>query len=237
MLYANSRSGDTARCCWSCRAWTPPGKGGIVKHVVGSGNPQGIRYTSFGKPTEEELSHHYLWRIRTGAADQRGTSGSSTGRTTRTCSWSGCTTWCRPRCGASATTRSTGSSANSSTPVRRSSRWRCSSRSNEQKKRLAQRLDRPDKYWKYNPADIDERMLWPKYEEAYQAVLDKTSTDYAPWHVVPCDRKWYSRLAITELLIEALDGPRLVLASQPISTSRPRRSGSPRPEPVAAVRP
>ena len=56
-----------------------------------------------------------------------------------------------------------------------------------------------------NPADIDERLLWPKYEEAYQAVLDRTSTDYAPWHVVPCNRKWYSRLAITELLIEALE--------------------------------
>ena len=74
----------------------------------------------------------------------------------------------------------------------------------EQKKRLAERLERPDKYWKYNPTDIDERLLWPAYQEAYQAVLDRTSTDYAPWHVVPCDRKWYSRLAIIELLIEAL---------------------------------
>jgi polyphosphate kinase 2 (PPK2 family) len=74
----------------------------------------------------------------------------------------------------------------------------------EQKERLAARLERPDKYWKYNPADIDERLLWPKYQEAYQAMLERTSTDYAPWHVIPCDRKWYSRLAITELLIEAL---------------------------------
>ena len=48
--------------------------------------------------------------------------------------------------------------------------------------------------------------MWPKYQEAYQAMLDRTSTDYAPWHVVPCDRKWYSRLAVTELLIEALEG-------------------------------
>jgi polyphosphate kinase 2 (PPK2 family) len=76
----------------------------------------------------------------------------------------------------------------------------------EQKARLARRLERPDKYWKFNPADIDERLLWPKYQEAYQAVLDRTSTPHAPWHVVPCDRKWYSRLAITELLIEALNG-------------------------------
>ena len=76
----------------------------------------------------------------------------------------------------------------------------------EQKLRLSQRLERPDKYWKYNPGDVDERLLWPEYQEAYQALLERTSTDYAPWHVVPCDRKWYSRLAILELLIEALEG-------------------------------
>ena len=74
----------------------------------------------------------------------------------------------------------------------------------EQKQRLTRRLNRPDKYWKYNPKDIDERKLWPKYQEAYQAMLDRTSTDHAPWYVVPCDKKWYSRLAVTELLIEAL---------------------------------
>jgi polyphosphate kinase 2 (PPK2 family) len=79
----------------------------------------------------------------------------------------------------------------------------------EQRTRLAQRLERPDKYWKYNPGDIDERALWPAYQEAYQAVLDKTSTEHAPWHVIPCDRKWYSRLAITELLIEALSSLKL----------------------------
>ena len=90
--------------------------------------------------------------------------------------------------------------------ARRSSRSRCSSRSTSRRSGCRKRLRRPDKYWKYNPADIDERLLWPKYQEAYQAMLERTSTDYAPWHVVPCDRKWYSRLAITELLIEALEG-------------------------------
>jgi polyphosphate kinase 2 (PPK2 family) len=75
----------------------------------------------------------------------------------------------------------------------------------EQKKQLAERLEDHTKYWKYNPGDIDERKLWPKYQEAYQAVLDRTSTDYAPWYVVPCDKRWYSRLAVTELLIQALE--------------------------------
>ena len=61
-------------------------------------------------------------------------------------------------------------------------------------------------YPRANPADVDERLRWPAYQEAYQVLLERTSTDYAPWHVVPCDRKWYSRLAILELLIEALEG-------------------------------
>ncbi len=79
----------------------------------------------------------------------------------------------------------------------------------EQKKRLMQRLDRADKYWKFNPGDIDERAYWPQYQEAYQAVLDRTNTDYAPWYVLPCDAKWYARLAVTELLIDALQGLKL----------------------------
>ena len=93
----------------------------------------------------------------------------------------------------------------------------------EQKKRLSERLERPDKYWKYNPNDVDERLLWPKYQEAYQAMLDRTSTDYAPWHVVPCDRKWYSRLAITSCS-STPSSVSTCLGRQQISTSQLRRS-------------
>jgi polyphosphate kinase 2 (PPK2 family) len=74
----------------------------------------------------------------------------------------------------------------------------------EQKARLTERLQRPDKFWKYNPGDLDERKLWPSYQEAYQVMLERTSTQKAPWYVLPCDKKWYARLAVTELLIEAL---------------------------------
>jgi polyphosphate kinase 2 (PPK2 family) len=75
----------------------------------------------------------------------------------------------------------------------------------EQKKRLAQRLERPDKYWKYNPGDVDERLRWDDYQEAYQVALTRCSTDAAPWHVVPADRKWYARWAVQQLLLDALD--------------------------------
>ncbi len=74
----------------------------------------------------------------------------------------------------------------------------------EQKARLTERLQRPDKFWKYNPGDLDERKLWPAYQEAYQVMLERTSTPEAPWFVLPCDKKWYARLAVTELLIEAM---------------------------------
>ena len=74
----------------------------------------------------------------------------------------------------------------------------------EQKERLAERLDRPDKYWKYNPGDVEERLLWPDYMDAYQAVFDRTSTEAAPWFVVPANRKWYARLAVQRLLLDVL---------------------------------
>ena len=77
--------------------------------------------------------------------------------------------------------------------------------SDEQKARLGERLERPDKYWKYNPGDIDERRAVAGYQEAYQAVLDQCSTDAAPWFVVPADRKWYARLAVQQLLLEHLE--------------------------------
>jgi PPK2 family polyphosphate:nucleotide phosphotransferase len=207
MLYANSRSdaGDTQLVLLVLQGMDTAGKGGIVKHVVGAGNPQGIRYTSFGKPTEEELTHHYLWRIRNalppaghiGVFDR---SHYEDVLIVRVHNLVPPEVW-EPRYDEiNAFERELVDSGTTLVKVAMFVSL------NEQKKRLAERLERPDKYWKYNPGDVDERLLWPAYQEAYQVMLERTSTDYAPWHVVPCDRKWYSRLAILELLIEALEG-------------------------------
>ena len=76
--------------------------------------------------------------------------------------------------------------------------------SDEQKARLGERLDRPDKYWKFNPGDLDERAYWADYMQAYQAAFDKCSTDVAPWFVVPANRKWYARLAVANLVLDHL---------------------------------
>ena len=79
----------------------------------------------------------------------------------------------------------------------------------EQKRRLGARLKSAAKYWKYKPRDLDERALWPAYRDAYQAVFEKTSTEVAPWHIIPANRKWYSRMAVTELLLEAFESMEL----------------------------
>lgn len=204
-LYANSRSGDQRSVLLILQGMDTAGKGGIVKHVVGAANPQGIEYTSFGAPTKEELAHHYLWRIRKalpspghiGVFDR---SHYEDVLIVRVHNLVPPEVWGARYDEINAFERELVDGGTTIVKVAMFVSLQ------EQKRRLAERLERPDKYWKYNPADIDERLLWPKYEQAYQAVLDRTSTDHAPWYVVPCDRKWYSRLAITELLIEALKG-------------------------------
>lgn len=206
MLYARNKSGDENRSVLLIlQGMDTAGKGGIVKHVVGAANPQGIRYTSFGKPTEEERAHHYLWRIRNALppAGQIGVFDRSHYEDVlivRVHNLVPPDVWEGRYDEINAFEREL---VDAGTTIVKAAMFVSL---DEQKGRLAERLDRPDKYWKYNPGDIDERLLWPKYQEAYQVMLDRTSTDYAPWHIIPCDKKWYSRLAITELLIEALKG-------------------------------
>lgn len=208
MLYANGKAGSTRSLLLVLQGMDTAGKGSIVKHVVGAGNPMGIQYTGFGVPTEEERAHHYLWRIHKAlpAAGNIGVFDRSHYEdvlVVRVHELVPREVW-EPRydeinafekelvdCGTTVVKCAMFVSLD------------------EQKRRLAERLERPDRYWKYNPGDLDERKLWPAYQEAYQAVLDRTSTDHAPWFIIPCDKKWYARLAITELLIEAIKGMQL----------------------------
>jgi PPK2 family polyphosphate:nucleotide phosphotransferase len=206
MLYANSRAADDNRSLLLVlQGMDTAGKGGIVKHVVGAANPQGIRYTGFGVPTEEERQHNYLWRIRRalppaghiGVFDR---SHYEDVLVVRVHNIVPPEVWGRRY---DEINQFEEKLVDEGTTIIKVAMFVSL---DEQKARLFERLERPDKYWKYNTADVDERLRWPAYQEAYQALLERTSTDYAPWHVVPCDRKWYSRLAILELLIEALEG-------------------------------
>jgi polyphosphate kinase 2 (PPK2 family) len=74
----------------------------------------------------------------------------------------------------------------------------------EQKERLLARLDNTDKYWKFNPGDVDERARWGEYRTAYEIALERTNTDLAPCYVVPTDKKWYRNLVIGRLLLDHL---------------------------------
>ncbi|MEV6323163.1 polyphosphate kinase 2 family protein [Nocardia sp. NPDC051787] len=203
-LYANGRSGDKRSVLLVLQGMDTAGKGGIVRHVIGSVDPQGVDHTAFGVPTREELRHHYLWRIR--KALPRGGQLGVFDRShyedvlvVRVHNLVPPTEW-EPRYDEiNAFERELVEEGTTLVKVAMFVSL------DEQKKRLAERLERPDKYWKFNPADIDERAHWPAYEQAYQAMLDRTSTEYAPWYVLPADRKWFSRVAVTELLIDALE--------------------------------
>lgn len=207
-LYANGRSGDTRSVLLVLQGMDTAGKGGIVRHVIGSVDPSGVDHASFGVPTAEEKSHHYLWRIRKELprAGQLGVFDRSHYEdvlVVRVHNLVPPEVW-EPRYDEiNAFERELVDQGTTLVKVAMFVSL------DVQKKRLRERLDRPDKYWKFNPADIDERGYWPAYQEAYQVMLDRTSTDYAPWHVLPADHKWFARLAVTELLIDALDGLKL----------------------------
>ncbi|GAA4486898.1 polyphosphate kinase 2 family protein [Rhodococcus olei] len=180
------------------------GKGGVVRHVIGHVDPQGVDHASFGVPTPEEKRHHYLWRIRK-ALPRHGQLGVFDRShyedvlVVRVHDLVPRSEW-EPRYDEINAFEK--ELVDSGTTVVKVAMFVSL---DEQKARLAERLERRDKYWKYNPNDVTERGYWPQYQEAYQAMLDRTSTEHAPWHVVPCDRKWYSRLVVTELLIDALE--------------------------------
>jgi polyphosphate kinase 2 (PPK2 family) len=75
----------------------------------------------------------------------------------------------------------------------------------EQKRRLEDRLKQPEKQWKFNVGDLDERKLWPEYLQAYEDMLSKTSTEWAPWYIIPANQKWYRNLAVSRILVETLE--------------------------------
>lgn len=204
-LWAESTAGGRRRILLVLQAMDTAGKGGIIRHVVGSVDPQGVRIAAFKAPTDEEKAHDFLWRIRKqlpgpgliGVFDRshyedvliHRVRGFSTPEVIE--ERYGIITEFERELVATGTTVVK--------VMLHLSR-------EEQKARLAERLDRPDKHWKFNPGDIDERLHWDDYQEAYQIALERTSTPEAPWVVVPADRKWYARWAVQGLLLSALRG-------------------------------
>src|SRR6185312_847781 len=153
------------------------GKGGVIEHVIGLVNPQGVHIHSFKKPTAEELRHHFLWRVRRLATPQVVEKRYSE------------------------IARFEGGLADQGYAL-----VKCflNISYDEQRERLLARLEDPDKHWKFNEGDLAERQRWGDYQKAYRIALERCSTPQAPWYAVPADRKWYRNWAIGRLLLETV---------------------------------
>jgi PPK2 family polyphosphate:nucleotide phosphotransferase len=204
------------------------GKGGTVKHVVGQLDPGGVHVASFGKPTREELEHDFLWRIRAQLprAGKLGVFDRSHYEDVVTVRVLGLVdedTWTRRY---DAVNRFEEELVAAGTRI-----VKCFLHisPDEQRERLLARLDDPTKHWKYNPDDLDTRARWDDYMTAYGDAIERCSTEIAPWHVIPADRKWYRNWAITNLLIEQLDalGLRWPEADFDVAAERARLLGMP----------
>lgn len=202
-LFAEGRSGGARSLLLVVQGMDTAGKGGIMRHVVGAVDPQGVDHTAFKAPTAEERAHDFLWRIRR-ALPRPGQIGVFDRShyedvlVVRVHDLVPKRVWSRRYATINRFERQLVDGGTTLVKVLlHISR-------DEQRARLLERLDRPDKHWKYNPRDVDERARWDDYQEAYAAVLERCSTEHAPWFVVPADRKWYARWAVQQLLLEHL---------------------------------
>lgn len=181
------------------------GKDGTVRHVFEGVNPQGVKVASFKAPTSEELAHDYLWRVH------RHTPGDGEivifNRShyedvliTRVHRLVPRKVWRRRYDHINAFERML---ADEGTTIYK---FFLHIDRKEQKERLQARLDDPHKQWKFNLADLKERQRWSEYTAAYEEALSRTSTDWAPWYIVPANHKWYRNLVVATVLVEALEG-------------------------------
>lgn len=181
------------------------GKDGAIRHVFGPLNPQGVRVAGFKKPTEEEAAHDFLWRVHKHAPAQ----GYITvfnrshyedvlvprvhGLVERPA--------IERRYGQIVSFEALLSDAGT-----RVLKFFLHISRDEQKRRLQARLDDPEKRWKFNEGDLDERAQWDRYMGAYEAAIARCGTENSPWFVIPADAKWYRNWAISSILRLELEG-------------------------------
>jgi PPK2 family polyphosphate:nucleotide phosphotransferase len=190
------------------------GKDGAIRHVMTGVNPQGVSVTSFKVPSAEELDHDYLWRYAQ-RLPQRGQIGifnrshyeevlvvrvhpELLARQKLPKAARGRDVWKRR--------------------FREINDWErylvdngfrivklfLNLSKEEQRQRFLARIDEPDKNWKFSAGDVEERRFWDDYQRAFSEMLSSTSTEWAPWHVIPADRKWFARLAVAAVIVDAL---------------------------------
>jgi len=180
------------------------GKDGVIRRVFDGVNPQGVRVASFKIPTQEELDHDYLWRVHkvTPGSGQMvifNRSHYEDVLVVRVHNLVPSDVWKKRFDQINQFERLL--AENGTTIIK----FYLHINLDEQKERLQARLDEPDKNWKFSLGDLKERKLWPDYMQAYEEVLSKTSTNHAPWYIVPANRKWYRDLVISSILVDTLE--------------------------------
>lgn len=200
MLYAQGKHGLLI----VLQAMDAGGKDGAIEHVMGAFNPQGVIVSPFKAPTEEELAHDFLWRVHH-AAPRRGMIGIFNRShyedvlVVRVKDLVPKNVWSKRYDHINAFERLLADSG--ITIVK----FFLYISKEEQKERLLERQTTPDKQWKFSPGDLDERTRWDSYMEAFEEAMTRCNTDYAPWYVIPANRKWYRNVAISEVLINTLE--------------------------------
>lgn len=180
------------------------GKDGTIRKVFEGVNPLGVRVAAFKAPSAEELDHDFLWRVHA-RVPARGElvifnrSHYEDVLAARVRGFVPEEVW-RPRYGQINDFERL--LAETGTVVLK---FFLHISKKEQKKRLQERLDNPEKRWKFRRGDLEDRALWDEYVRAYEDALSLTSTEHAPWYVVPADKKWYRNLVIATVLVDALE--------------------------------
>src|SRR5262245_7393610 len=211
LLYADDRYGVLI----VLQAMDAAGKDGTIRHVMSGVNPQGCQVFSFKKPSAEELDHNFLWRYMK-ALPERG----RIGIFNRSYYEDVLVVKVHPEW------------LDQKLPKGQSEKdfWRnryedinnferhltrngtlilkffLHLSKGEQKKRFLERLTHPEKYWKVSPSDMGERKFWREYQGAFESALSATSTKWAPWYVIPADRKYVARALVADILVRAIEG-------------------------------
>lgn len=192
------------------------GKDGVIRHVMSGINPQGCRVHSFKTPTKNELEHDYMWRHYL-ALPERG----MIEIFNRSHYENVLATRVHPEYILNERIPDVDSIdkidkkfwLHRYDAINAMEKHWCENgmrivkiflhvSKEEQKKRFLARIDEPEKNWKFSSADLEARREWDKYDEAYEEMLEKTSTDYAPWYVVPADKKYFARIAVGDIILE-----------------------------------
>jgi PPK2 family polyphosphate:nucleotide phosphotransferase len=227
-LFAERTAGSQRRVLLILQGMDTSGKGGVLRHTVGLVDPQGVRITSFKAPSDEEKKHDFLWRVRNAVplAGQIGVFDRSHYEDVlivKVHEWAPADEIERRYDSINDFEKELADAGVTTV------KCMLHISPEEQRARLLARLEDPTKHWKYNPGDLDERALWLAYRDAYQVALERTNTEYAPWHVIPSDKKWYRNYAIGRLLLDALRGmdPQWPVADFDVGAEKRRLSEQP----------